>query len=507
MSITSWLIIAVLVSLSPFLIAVFRRFILVPIRIHGQQRLAATRKLEQTRAEQLTPEMQEYLGQTVRQLRREGFEVVANVCDAKTLAGFSSWQTLLVNRDNHMVAVIVMVLSSATRRMNCIIGSRFVDGFRMNTSGNQELGHMPRNPSSDLARFAWASDPRLLVEAHRRRLARAGRAPEAALIPEPGHEVEFMDEPRRRELEWFERSGYFYLNPQLDAYCYTWKGAFLTIWKSVGWIKSIRTAASDKRMRRLWHDLGMAEFKPAAPDPLDEPAVLPAIGLPAAVRTAAPAPPPLPAADPSPMTPNLGIHYPSSFTNVEFQHDLETGSFTVHLAAPSFAQILASRTPSFLVIAVALPSMLTIAFLSWLFWFQGQYLPFAEPLAMLAYLALGGVFLVLEVRRVLRSFMRARGVMTATASRQGLRFVNRLSKRREGEIPREQLDQFLIVTESRMFLKMYRLDARRLDSVPRQPLFLSTNRPLLLQIARSLLQAMGRTRTEETLTVTADSLA
>ena len=69
---------------------------------------------------------------------------------------------------------------------------------------------------------------------------------------------------------------------------------------------------------------------------------------------------------------------------------------------------------------------------------------------------------------------------------------------REGEIPREEVDQFLIVTESRIFLKIYRLDARRLGSAPRQPLFLSTSRPLLLEIARRLLAAMGRTRAEQT---------
>jgi hypothetical protein len=130
-SITFWLIIAVLVSFSPFLIAAFRIFILAPIRIHGHQRLPATPKLEQTRAEQLTPEMQEYLGQTVRQLRLDGFEVVANVCDPKALENFSAWRTVLLNRDNHMVAVILMILSPTRRRMTFVIGSRFPDRRRL----------------------------------------------------------------------------------------------------------------------------------------------------------------------------------------------------------------------------------------------------------------------------------------------------------------------------------------------------------------------------------------
>ena len=508
MSITSWLIIAVLITLSPFLIAAFLIFILAPIRIHGRQRLAATRKLEQTHAEQLTPEMQEYLGQAVRQLRLDGFEVVANVCNPKAMAGFSTWQTTLVNRDSHMVAAIAIIGSSTRRRMSCAIGSRFPDGFRMNTSGKQDDSPLPPNPASESARFGWVSDPRVLVEAHRRRLVRAARAPRDAVIPEPGQELEFMDEPRRSQLEWFQRCGYFYLNRQLDAYCYTWKGAFLVAWKSTRWIKSIRAAASEKRMRRLWRELEMDEFKPDSPQahPGGEPEVLPAIGSPQAIPAAS-APPPLPR--PIARSPSFkpAIQYPSSFAKVEFQSEPTTGSATVRLAPPSFAQILAARVPSFIVIALALPSMVTIGLLSWLFWSQGRYVPFAEPMPMLAYLALFGLLLALEIRRILRSFLRARGVMTATASRQGLRFANRLSRRREGEIPREEVDQFLIVAESRIFLKIYRLDARRPGAAARQPLFLSTSRPLLLDIARRLLEAMGRTRIEQTPAVVADSLA
>src|SRR5689334_17744751 len=62
----------------PFVLNFVLRWVVAPVLVQSRQRMAVRPTYELTRAEQLTPEMQEFIGKAVRQFAAEGFEVAAN---------------------------------------------------------------------------------------------------------------------------------------------------------------------------------------------------------------------------------------------------------------------------------------------------------------------------------------------------------------------------------------------------------------------------------------------
>ena len=72
----------------------------------------------ETRLEDLSPEMQEFVGSAVGQFREEGFEVAANaVEEGAYLPGHQSLKVILLNRRIGDTAVIVAILSTCAARI------------------------------------------------------------------------------------------------------------------------------------------------------------------------------------------------------------------------------------------------------------------------------------------------------------------------------------------------------------------------------------------------------
>src|SRR3954471_9545374 len=73
-----WLAVAAgLVALYAF--SLVFKFVVVPIRLHKKHRTMRRPRYEPTRAEELTPEIRDFMGTLVPQFAAEGFEVAANV--------------------------------------------------------------------------------------------------------------------------------------------------------------------------------------------------------------------------------------------------------------------------------------------------------------------------------------------------------------------------------------------------------------------------------------------
>ena len=108
----------VFVLAGPFLITLVMRWVVAPIRIRSRQRMAVRPTYELTRAEQLTPEMQQFIGTAVRQFDVDGFKVAANVhqpdgvTDARGVPTVRAVQVLLVNRATNDTAVIIATLGT-----------------------------------------------------------------------------------------------------------------------------------------------------------------------------------------------------------------------------------------------------------------------------------------------------------------------------------------------------------------------------------------------------------
>ena len=111
-----WWTIGLIVFLlaGPFVLNFVLRWVVAPVLIRSRQRLAVRPTHELTRAEQLTPEMQQFIGRAVRQFAAEGFEVAANfhqpdgVTNAGGVPTVRAVQVLLVNRATSDTALIIV---------------------------------------------------------------------------------------------------------------------------------------------------------------------------------------------------------------------------------------------------------------------------------------------------------------------------------------------------------------------------------------------------------------
>ena len=106
-----WIFLAVVSLALPFLLKVILQAVIAPIRIRHNQTMSARFDYEETRAEILTPEFQDFIGRTIRQFSDLGFAVAANVSRAGVVTGHSAIQILLVNRTTNDVAIVAIAYS------------------------------------------------------------------------------------------------------------------------------------------------------------------------------------------------------------------------------------------------------------------------------------------------------------------------------------------------------------------------------------------------------------
>src|SRR4051812_3412810 len=89
-------IIAVLL-LAPIVFVQVMKWLVSPIIVHHRHRIAVHPKWEQTRDEQLTPEMRQFISAAVGQFVAEGFAVVANVHQTDGVPGVRAVQVMLAH--------------------------------------------------------------------------------------------------------------------------------------------------------------------------------------------------------------------------------------------------------------------------------------------------------------------------------------------------------------------------------------------------------------------------
>jgi hypothetical protein len=518
----SWWYVGLVVFLlaGPLVLALVLRWVVVPIRMRSRQKMAVRPTYELTRAEQLTPEMQQFIGTAVRQFAAEGFEVAANlhqpdgVTNARGVATVRSIQVLLVNRATNDTAQIYIASAVTHRGMVLGVRSEFADGTRLSTGASGTPSIFPRDAADDAVAASWIKDARVLCEFHRRRLRSKGCSDRPRVGLPPGTELDRVRRDLERESARLVRCGYKRLDPSGTHLLSTWKGAFLTTWRLTEPLKSRRLEARDRRARRAWDEVGMDDWRPPV-EP--QPAAIPAQAV-AAPAAAAKVPPPLPprpfaghaplpppppgppvapaaAVHPSPSTSGLAYETPLAFGEV--RTEWSGPSLVVRVGGLSRGQYLARNWYGLIWPVLLLLFMASSLLSIWSYYVLASRAPAARPLTQQRLpwllLVLWVVLLVLDLARLVRGLRRSRGATMLIASHDGLTFRNAPSTSApDGQIPREEIESLNVLTaEAGLFRRTYRLIAHVRGRSRRQVLAAAPDKRAMEYASGAVAQGLG----------------
>ncbi len=453
------------------------RWILPPINIRRKHRIALRPRWEPTQTEHLTPEVQQFIGEVVRQFAAEGFGVAANLFNAGSVGDVRGLNILLVNRANGDIAVVIVAAAKFIRSLNYFVKSEFTDGTRVVTGCSRGIGIYPRDPSCDGMNFSWVRDVRTLCEAHRRRLQKLGRVDEARVTPAPGEEVKYFDDEWVRETRRYANLGYTFLDERIGAYRYTWKGACLSSWKLSEPVKRWRIGLQNRQARRAWREIGMDTRRPDT----------------STIQTVLASEGDQPVAAPDAKD----LAYETSLAEGEFRYDTSASvALSIRIGMPSAGQVLARQWVSFCWITFWGVALSLGLYRRYQIHLAAQRFPMWVPPELPLWVQILPVvmaaFLIAEVVKVLFRVGTARGTVVLTATPEALTFRNAPARVGSGRIAREDLDS-LLVTLARLSLhgRVWRLEARRYDGGKRQTLVLGQDFQALTQARDALLRAMG----------------
>lgn len=469
----------------PRIFLFYRSWIALPIAEHRSRRYPLTPEWEETTADQLTPELREFLGRAVVGFREAGFEVLANVRRKDESEGgklkTSQWVVPMVHPVTGDLGSIAMVTNRYVRLLSFQVASEFSDGFRMVTRRSRDPGVLPTNPETHSVTFPWVSDPAVLVEAHRRRVAQAGRAEHARRPIAPGTLIQEMNQSWEREIDWFVRIGYQYRDQTRNSVRLTWRGAFLLQWRVKPVIKAWLLRRGDAKARRIWNGLGMDQWTP-----------------PVRLVRADDSPPPTTSRsgnDPSPPDDaSASLAYQSELAPGHIRRQKSDGTLTIRVMLPTASLILARIVPEIILAIILIALIAACINRTWLI----RQAPLSvilhrEPSFIQVDLLIFVGLLIYESAQIWKAFSRrARGTTLLSASHEGLRLSNGPGPIRNGHFPRPRIEALLVTYDQfGLGCVVFQLQARLTGEPRRVILLVSRDNKRLGMLRQELLEAMG----------------
>ena len=410
-----WMILGL--GLAPLLFVQAFKWLFVPLMIRRTQTSPLQITRVPTQVEQLTPELQGYLGDTVRQFVAEGFSVAANVFSPGAAAGMDAITLLFVRPDTGDTARTFAVTAKASRVMTALCLTELPDGRRWATTSSNQPAIFPAQPDVFVVTCSWVTAIGPLYEFHRRRLKDAGVADVIGVTPREGEELEFLQRDEDRENAWLIRRGYRAIDTKAGVRRFTIKGAYLCVWKMLNPIKWWRVRARDRFAMREWRRLGMGEpvIAPQADVQIVENTDADAADFPADGAVLAYT------AEPPPGESRIAEH---------------NGVTTVRIAPSTPALFFKRNLLSFLWFALMAFFVSRILYHVWQIR-QIFYVPYSVLLGASFWVL--ALFSVASVVQLANRWLRHRRAVTLRASHDGLAFAGIVSTPRRGTIARSEV--------------------------------------------------------------------
>jgi hypothetical protein len=235
---------------------------LTPLIFKFVHRQSAEPDAEPTSVDDLIGFARNRVGELVRELGSTGFAVVANITTRTSGPGVMAVQLLLVNQRTGDMAngTFCSTMSGWIRTWIVTFRTRYVDGRQIVTTSLDSTSPLPANPDFDVINADRIKDPLRLYALHRARVVRAEtshRRGVAKLLPQPGHEIDYLRQEWRDDMARNVAVGYFRLDEPAGVYRPTFKGACLMTWRLLFPVKTLRRLAQRWQARRLVRELGL----------------------------------------------------------------------------------------------------------------------------------------------------------------------------------------------------------------------------------------------------------
>lgn len=479
-----WWLYVIAIAFAPATLILAWTLIRAMFKLRRTHVIKGQRQWEPTTAERLSPEMLEFVRQTVEGFRQIGFEVVLNARQPEGATGvLDAHRVLLVNRKTNDLALALLVRGKTARSLLLAVVSVFFDERRIVTFSQQQIGFLPKDPLIDSANFPNVSDPSLLWAAHLKRLARAGRDGQQRIAPAPGEEEAYLQSVDDRERTCIVTCGYYWRDLSGD-YRLTWKGTVLAICKMMEPIQRWRMRRAQRKADQLWHELGMNIPTPSMPINCAE------------SITSAPGQARPPTEGTADAVQLLSLPYDAVLQPGEIRQSSDAPGLIVRIGLPSVGQLLVSRWPWLLYLAFVV-YMLGWTLLRLWFWVKlsSVFWPAfpSRSTVFTPFLCLWTLLLIWELWNTWRSLSQARGTVVLVANEEGVRFANAIGRPHSGFIPRRNFHSFRVAIAGGGGVppRMHRIVLRSNDGRRPIPLAIGRDPAALRDVANSITRALG----------------
>src|SRR5207247_7841306 len=126
--------------------------------------------------------------------------------------------------------------------------TEFADGHEIDTSNSSTVNVFYKLPQRTATRIPHLKDLDKLCYVHSYLVRqRDGKA----ILPEPGKEVEHLDESVNKSLRQQAELGLLFLDEKTQRYRHTWKGAIRSTWRLLWPAKPIIKRSQEREVRRM----------------------------------------------------------------------------------------------------------------------------------------------------------------------------------------------------------------------------------------------------------------
>lgn len=239
-------------------------FILVPIRIHRTQWVAADPKLVPIDPEgpAAPPEASTHYREAVAGLASLGFVAKQTYSTPNLVPNVISFVTLFQNDKTSEVAKFITSFAAGANFQEkagfLVFKTEFADGTEIITSNSHVPRiHPPLGPPIHCFAFPQIQRAGCLYAAHR---AVVGQSEGGGPRRDPlGHDPDvYLQQAERRRLAHLIACGYYYMDEVSDVQRPTWKGATLMAWKSLWPVEPIRQGLRRVRAEKMIRELGVS---------------------------------------------------------------------------------------------------------------------------------------------------------------------------------------------------------------------------------------------------------
>ena len=386
-------------------------FVVAPIKRIGKPALPVKATIVDVSEDQLSPAERQVIADATPRFAAMGLRPVGIFQYQGASGDLRSASVDFDHPTTGETASLLLITGNIAQNQSLYIRSRLTDDEELVTTAGQAGSYLPRVRTSHGIVCSWVNDPAVLVELHRRRLAKMNR-PAIQELPYTAETYHaYLAAQYEKNARRWPDTGYGRLDPTGQTYVLTGKGAFLAVWKLLPPLRDIIQRRRDRDARSAWQDTGMDSF--AAPP----------LSVATATVVAAPAAPKDAALD-------YRVRLAAGAIAMEWRGPV----LIVRAGNPTIGEVLLSQWLNLL-------SLVFFVLLLSINWALSIYtfLPTGDGFRFSSMFWVIVAILAWDVWLIVAAMRKVRGVTTLTVAPGGIQFQNAPLHPRDGDVARQDI--------------------------------------------------------------------